>query len=146
MSIRAALVCVVGFMLCVQIWATPISRLFIEDADTVRYCAAFLRIHSSSMPFMVVTLLMVSALQSTGLTRQAFGLSIIRKGIFDIPLMIFMNHLFRMYGVIACQPIMDVISATVAVVLYVRFRKQVEGREALALRKQKQGEAYDQTD
>jgi multidrug efflux pump len=130
-SLISALVVVCIFLACVQIFAAPIARLFIDHAETVAYCAAFLRIHSTSMPFMVVTMLTISALQSTGNTRPAFWLSLVRKGTFDLPLMVFMNHIFRMYGVIACQPIMDVISATAAVMVFRRLRdKMADGSPA----------------
>ena len=98
--------------------------LFINDALTVKYGAGFIRLHFLATVFMAFTLMLVGFFQAIGETKRAFFLSIIRKGIIDIPLMYLMDSLVPMYGIIACQPMTDLISATVAVLLYLNWRKK----------------------
>ena len=74
--------------------------------------------------FVIIALMLVGFFQSIGETKRAFFLSIIRKGIIDIPLMFLMDSIFPMYGVIACQPITDLISATAAITMYLSWRKK----------------------
>ena len=78
---------------------------------------------------MAVTFMLVSYFQAVGAKGKAFLLSIIRKGIVDIPLMYLLNVLIPVYGIVACQPITDVISATVGVILYVLWKKKFQKTE-----------------
>ena len=86
--------------------------------------AGFIRLHCLATVFMAFTLMLVGFFQAISETRRAFVLSIIRKGIIDIPLMYLMDSLVPMYGVIACQPMTDLISAAVALLLYFNWRKK----------------------
>ena len=127
-SLRAALKLSIGvavvFTLVLELFAPQVVGVFIKDALTVKYGAGFIRLHCLATVFMAVTLMLVGFFQSIGETKRAFFLSIIRKGIIDIPLMFLMDSIIPMYGIIACQPMTDLISATVAVLLYMNWRKK----------------------
>ena len=127
-SLRAALKLSIGvavvFTLVLELFAPQVVGVFIRDALTVKYGAGFIRLHCLATVFMAVTLMLVGFFQSIGETKRAFFLSIIRKGIIDIPLMFLMDSIIPMYGIIACQPMTDLISATVAALLYLNWRKK----------------------
>lgn len=114
-----------AFTLILELWSPGIVRLFIGDPLTVRYGAGFIRLHCLAMVFMSVTFVAMGVFQAAGENRRAFCLALIRKGIIDLPLMFLMDSLLPMYGVIACQPMTDLISAAVAAVLFVRWRKKL---------------------
>ena len=126
-GLRSALRLSVGVALCFtllfELFATQIVGAFINDPQTVTYGAGFIRLHCLATVFMSITMMLVGFFQSIGETRRAFFLSIIRKGIIDIPLMFLMDSLFPMYGILACQPMTDLISATAAVLLYLSWRR-----------------------
>ena len=61
---------------------------------------------------------------------QATVLSILRKGVLDIPLMFVLNEVWPVYGVACATPIAEVISCVLAVVLAVRFLKSLGGGDA----------------
>lgn len=113
----------VSFLLAFQLAARPMASLFIKDAETVAYAAAFIRIHCVSMPFAAVGFLLTGYFQAVKKTRQATALSVIRKGIFDIPLMFALNVLIPLYGPLMCQAIMDGVAALCALVMYRRTRR-----------------------
>lgn len=114
----------VGFTILLELLAPQVVGLFISDALTVEYGAGFIRLHCLATVFMAFSLMLVGFFQAISETRRAFFLSIIRKGILDIPLMYVMDSLVPMYGVIACQPMTDLISAGVALLLYFNWRKK----------------------
>lgn len=117
-------------LLIIEIFSEPIITLFIHNAETVAYGTVFLRLHCASVPFMAFSFLFLSFFQATKENSSALFLSIIRKGIADIPLMILLNLVIPMYGVIACQPIMDTITALCAVLMFIRQRKK-QNREIM---------------
>lgn len=116
-------------LIVVESAAGALIEVFIKDVSTVTYGEKFLRLHCASLPFMAVTFMLVSYFQAVGAKGKAFLLSIIRKGIVDIPLMYLLNVLIPVYGIVACQPITDVISATVGVILYVLWKKKFQKTE-----------------
>ena len=75
------------------------------------------------MPFAAVGFLLTGYFQAVKKTRQATALSVIRKGIFDIPLMFALNVLIPLYGPLMCQAIMDGVAALCALVMYRRTRR-----------------------
>lgn len=113
-------------ILAIEVFADSIISAFIKEENTILYGTKFLRLHCVSMIFMSVTFMLVSFFQSIGAKVKAFILSIIRKGVFDIPLMYLMNTIIPMYGVVACQPIMDFVSAGVAICFYFIWKKEHE--------------------
>ncbi len=108
----------------IETFAGPIVGVFISDAETVAHGTVFLRLHCISIPLMMITLLIISFFQATHESFTAFWISLIRKGILDVPLMYLLNAVYPMYGVIACQPIMDVVSCAAAVVLFLRWQRK----------------------
>lgn len=103
-----------------------ITSWFIEDAATVAYAAVFIRIHCIALPFTAVTFLLMGVFQAMKKSRQATALSLIRKGIVDVPLMFLMNLLIPLYGPVMCQPIMDGVSAFCAIIMYLCLKKSRE--------------------
>lgn len=117
-------------LLVTEVFAELIITLFIHNVETVAYGTVFLRLHCASVPFMAFSFLFLSFFQATKENGSALFLSIIRKGIADIPLMILLNLVIPMYGVIACQPIMDTITALCAILIFIRVRKK-QNRKAM---------------
>ncbi|MBR4113404.1 MAG: MATE family efflux transporter [Anaerotignum sp.] len=117
----------VGFaLLCVIIYeslASQLASLFIEDQQTIIYGAAFLRRMVLAMPFMAFCYPMTIQFQAMGKVREALTVSILRKGVLDVPLLFLMDGLFPLYGCMWVQPIVDCISLFVASILYLRMMK-----------------------
>lgn len=116
-------------LVAIEAFAPSIVSLFIADSKTVECGTGFLRLHCISMLFMAVTLILLSFFQSVGAKTKAFVLSIIRKGIVDIPLMFLLNFVVPMYGIVACQPIMDVVSMLCGIFLFFKWEKSFKSIE-----------------
>lgn len=119
-TIGFSVICVIAF----SIFPKPLVSIFIKDETTVNYASSFLRMMCISMPLTAIIFIANSIFQATKQNGKALTLILLRKGIIDIPLMIFLNHLIPVYGVILSQPIVDSCSGILAIVLYIIFIKQ----------------------
>ena len=118
-SVGFALFCVIIY----ESFAPCLAALFIEDQQTITYGAAFLRRMVLAMPFMAFCYPMTIQFQAMGKVREALIVSILRKGVLDVPLLFLMDGLFPLYGCMWVQPIVDCISLIVASTLYLRMMK-----------------------
>lgn len=66
---------------------------------------------------------MITQFQAMGRTRESLICSILRKGSLDIPLLFLLDRLYPLYGCALVQPVVDLISLIVALVLYRRLRR-----------------------
>ena len=119
-SLGFALCCLVVF----ELFAPQLASVFIRDAETVSYAAAFLRRMVTAMPLMSVAYPLIIQFQAMGRARESLVCSVLRKGVLDIPLLFWMDALVPLYGLMWVQPIVDLISLTVALLLYLRIRKK----------------------
>ena len=115
-------------ILLLEIFAYPASRIFIGDAETVRYSVQFVRRLCVSIPLYAITITVNSFFQAINHPRQAFFLSILRKGILDVPLMVLFHALFPVTAVIWVQPIMDAVTSAISVAVLKRFLKKEAGQ------------------
>ena len=105
--------------------APHLVRFFIDEDASVSYGTQFLRIIGYAAPLAAVSYLCVTVFQACGRKRSAFTLSILRKGVFDIPAM----YIFRTVlglgagGVCLATPFAEVLGMIVALALYLRFRR-----------------------
>ena len=111
-----------------EIAAPVLSKIFIDDPETVRLAAAFLRIQIIAQPLVAVNYPMIIQFQAMGLVKEAMICSIIRKGVLDIPLLFIMNRLIPLYGCLAVQIIVDFISLIVCLFLYRNVNRRLASK------------------
>ena len=116
--------------------AEPLVSLFVSDAESVTFGAAFLRLRILALPAIVLEFALNSAFQATGSSKQSLVVSVMRKGAIDLPLMIALNAAWPIYGLMLAQPIMESVTALTAIALWVRLNSQnaKERREDMAQR------------
>ena len=102
-----------------EILAPQLVGIFIKDALTVRYGAAFLRRMVIAMPLMSIGYCSTVHFQAMGHAREALVVTLIRKGVLDIPMLWLMDSLLPLYGCMWVQPIVDFI-AVLAVIYFTR--------------------------
>ena len=113
-------------LLCVFVYETfapQLTSLFISDQQTISYGAAFLRRMVLAMPFMAFCYPMTIQFQAMGKVREALIISILRKGVLDVPLLFLLDSVFPLYGCMWVQPIVDCISLIAASILYRHMMK-----------------------
>ncbi|NLB90791.1 MAG: MATE family efflux transporter, partial [Clostridiales bacterium] len=112
------------FFLSTLLFAPTLVSWFLNDPEVVPLGASFLRLHALSMPFLALSFMVIALYQGAGNSRPALVLSLFRKGILDIPFMFVLNIFWPMYGLMAVQPIMDILSTFLSLYLYRRFWKK----------------------
>lgn len=108
--------CIVVF----ELFAGTIARMFIKDTDTVLLTTDFLRIMCLATPLTILNFHMCYTLQAMGKGTQSLVLSACRQGIFNIRLLLLMNHFFGMYGIVWTQLLADALTAVVSFWIYHR--------------------------
>ena len=79
--------------------AAPVSRFFIEDAETVTYGHRFLRILCIICPMQAISMTVITVFQAIGQKTRPMVLSLLRKGIVDIPIMFLLDRLIGVTGI-----------------------------------------------
>ena len=126
--LATALVAAAFVLTAYEILAEPLVSLFVSDAESVAFGAAFLRLRILAMPAIVLEFALNSAFQATGSSKQSLTVSVMRKGTVDLPLMIALNVVWPVYGLMLAQPIMECATALAAIALWVRLDKQSAGK------------------
>ncbi|MBQ9823411.1 MAG: MATE family efflux transporter [Solobacterium sp.] len=113
------LVCGLGLAIsCVLFLLAPVLvKLFIQDAAFVTIAASMLRTILFGMPFIGFTMVTTCIFQSTGKASGALALSAGRQGYIYACVLFVLSALFRYPGVVAAQPVADVLTAALAFVL-----------------------------
>lgn len=110
----------VFFVLCI-VFAPEIVQFFINDASSITYGAAFVRLRILALPFITTEFMLIAVFQGIGGAKQALFLSLFRKGILDLPLMVLANTILPMYGLMLVQPFMELCGCMIALILYKRI-------------------------
>ena len=89
-----------------------------KDPVVVREGTGMIRWLSSSATFGGIVLVFTTMFQSMGKAVPAFWLSFSRQGLIFAVVIVLLQHLFGYEGIIAAQPIADVLTFGLALLLY----------------------------
>ncbi len=106
------------FLIFYEVFANNLMNFFIANADTVEIGTKFIRLHCMAMPLLSILFLYVSIFQSKQKSGRAIIVSLFRKGTLDIPMMIFLDMAWPLYGIMLVQPILDLATVILAFLLY----------------------------
>jgi len=108
-----------------EILAGGIIRLFMADAETVRFGTDFLRIRCLATPLMFMSFFTVYTFQGFGRGERSLFLGIMRWAVFNIPMLFILNHFIGMYGIVWSQVTADILTVTLSAFVYFRFRRRL---------------------
>ena len=117
-----SLVCVCLY----RVFAGDIMRIFIQDEATVRFGTEFLKARCFATPLMFLCFSMVHYMQAIGKGMISFLLAVIRQLVFNIPILLLLNHLFGMTGIVWTQAIADTFTVIASYLIYFRVRKKLK--------------------
>lgn len=106
-------------------------QFFIKDQETIYEGQRFLSIIALGVPLCAITYTMNTVFQATGQRKKSFILSILRKGLLDIPLMFLFRGMFERLGVVMATPVAEGISAIIAFVLFIPMVKKLLNEEKI---------------
>ena len=112
------------------IGAPEMIRFFIDESGSIEYGTQFLRIIGFASPMAALSYLAYTVFQSAGMEKSAFTLSIMRKGVLDIPGMFILRAFMGAKGVCLATPVAEVLSVFIGLFLYMSFRRKIDAMEA----------------
>lgn len=100
------------------IFTDQIVSVFLTDAAAFEYGASFSHILLCTSFLFGVFYVITNALQACGAAAESLIVNVSRQGIIYIPAMFLLGALFHETGLIWAQPVADVLSLTLAIILY----------------------------
>lgn len=115
--------------LCTFVYRTfpePIIKFFIDEPETVAEGIKLLPTLAIAVVFCAMTYLMNTIFQATGRKFYSLLTSMMRKGIFDIPLMFLFKRYLDETGIVIATPTAEILSIFVSSFLLLRFLKSLK--------------------
>ncbi len=112
------------------IFADGLVRLFMNIDAVVEFGGAFLRGYSLGQVFIVMDFIAVGVFQACGKGILALFFAILRKVIFEIPLIFILYNAFSVWGLPYAQAITEIILAFVAIIIVSLFFRRTEKENA----------------
>lgn len=106
-----------------------IVSVFLTDAAAYDYGVSFARILLCTSFLFGVFYVLTNALQARGATTESLIVNISRQGLIYIPAMFILGAIFHETGLIWAQPVADVLSLLLALVLYMRNSKNLTDKK-----------------
>lgn len=100
----------------------PLLGCFLDDMRLITDSTQMLRLQILSTVFVGIVLLHTIVFQSTRKISASFWLSISRRGLVFLPVIMIFEHIAGYYGILASQAIADVITAVIAGILFYKER------------------------
>lgn len=107
------------------IFLPQIVNVFLTDAAAYQYGVSFARILLCTSFLFGIFYVVINALQACGAATESLIVNISRQGIIYIPAMLLLGAVFHETGLIWAQPVADVLSLALALVLYNHKSKQM---------------------
>lgn len=111
------------------LFTEQIVRAFLTEPAAFDYGFTFSRILLSTSVLFGVYYVLTNTLQAMGAATPSLIINLSRQGLIYIPALFLLKALLGITGLTWAQPVADVLSLLLAVVLYVpRYRKMVRGQ------------------
>lgn len=106
-------------ILC-YIFTNQLVSVFLTEQDAYNYAVSFVKILLTTSvifgPFYVLT----NALQAMGAATSSLIINVSRQGLIYIPLLFILRAVLQVKGLIWAQPVADVLSTSLAIILYLK--------------------------
>ena len=109
------------------IFARQIVGAFIDNAETIRLGAEFLRGRCFALPFMMIGYHVVNYMNAVNKGKISFLLAIIRHLLLIIPIMLIMNIIWGLNGLVWSQLVSDAANALVACLFMSKIGRSITG-------------------
>lgn len=107
------------------LFTNQIVNVFLTDAEAFDYGTSFVRILLSTSFLFGVFYVLTNALQACGAATESFIVNISRQGSIYIPVMFILGAVFQETGLVWAQPVADILSLIIALILSIRKTKQL---------------------
>lgn len=103
----------------------PIVSGFLTEQAAFDYAVNFTRILLTSSSIFGIFFVFVNALQAIGAAKSSLIINISRQGLIYVPMIFILNAVIGVNGIVAAQPVTDIISTILVTILYFIARKRM---------------------
>lgn len=114
-------------ILC-YVFTYQIVGVFLADANAFDYAVEFARVLLSTGLIFGVFYVITNALQAMGAAMPSLIINISRQGLIYIPVLFLLNAALGVTGLVWAQPIVDVISLAIGIVMYIKVSRKMMDR------------------
>ena len=119
-GLTVAFICVILY----RSFAPQIMEFFIKEPQTVQYGTEYLRARCLAPPLMFLCFSVEHFCQAIGNGGASLAMAVFRQLVFNIPMLIVLNHFYGMSGVVWTQLIADFCTVVVSYIIYFGIRKK----------------------
>lgn len=102
------------------LFGTKLAGIFLHDESLIKQAGYFIRILGLSAPMLGIINMVTSYFQALGIALKSLLITIMRNAVLFIPAVIILNSLWKLDGVIAAQPVVETVLATLCIIMYVK--------------------------
>lgn len=107
--------------------APHLVGVFLHKEDLVAQAGGFLSILCLSAPTLGVINMVTSYFQALGKAAHSLAITLLRNAVLFVPAIILLNHLWGLNGVIAAQPVVEVLLMSISLAVYeLELRREQE--------------------
>lgn len=104
-----------------------IVSAFLSEADAFDYAVRFSRILLSTSAFFGIFYVLTNVLQAMGAAIPSLVINLSRQGLIYIPALYVLHSIIGINGLVWAQPVADILSILLAVVLYLSTSRKIMG-------------------
>lgn len=97
-----------------------LAAVFLQDRALIEQTGYFLKILCLSAPMLGVINMMTSYFQALGKAGKSLTITLMRNAVLFIPGVIVLNSFWKLRGVIAAQPVVEMLLTIICVIMYVK--------------------------
>ena len=98
----------------------PLASIFLQDEDLIEQTGYFLKILCLSAPALGIINTITSYFQALGKAIKSLTITVLRNAVLFIPGVILLNYIWKLNGVIAAQPVVEIILAVICIAMYIQ--------------------------
>lgn len=103
-----------------------IVNAFMKDPLTVYYASMFQKLICIGGPAISVSMMIITTFQATGAKHTPFVLSLLRKGVLDIPLLFILDRCFGIEKALWATPLAEYLAMTAALIAFMPLRRKMK--------------------
>jgi len=115
----------VFFLVFFYLFAGEMIRIFINNEQVIDYGIKIMRALIIVLPFAGIQFIIRVSFQALGKGKPALILALARQGLFYIPLLFTLNSFFGFSGFIFAQPIANILTFLLAIILFRQIKLQI---------------------
>jgi multidrug efflux pump len=125
--IYSTILCII-FTLIFILFGRKLFAIFIDDQAVINTGVEILRAFTWCVPLFGLQMTLIMTFQATGMALKSMLVGLGRQFIIYLPLLFILNSMFGFQGFIFAQPVADIITTIIAIVLSASLIKEIKGK------------------